>query len=159
MSFMEIERKFLVVSNEYRIASHSQSRIVQGFLNTDPHRTVRIRIYDNKGYLTIKGMSNRSGTSRMEWEFEIDPVKARELMSLSAEPLIEKTRYLVQVETYLFEVDEFEGASEGLIIAELELENENEDFPKPAWLGREVTGDPKYYNAQLSKKPFNQWQQ
>ena len=156
---MEIERKFLVVSDAYRQTAHDKRRIVQGFLSTDPYRTVRIRIYDNKGYITIKGISNSSGTSRMEWEFEIDPVKARELMDLSVEPLIEKMRYLVQVEAHLFEIDEFEGANEGLIIAELELNSENEDFPKPAWLGKEVTGDIKYYNAQLSLKPFNQWQQ
>lgn len=156
---MEIERKFLVLSDEYRKMAHAQNRIVQGFLNTDPHRTVRVRLYNNKGFITIKGISNSKGTTRMEWEFEIDPVKAHELMELSVETLIEKTRYLVQVEEHLYEVDEFEGSNEGLIIAELELENEDEEFTKPTWLGQEVTGDPKYYNAQLSKKPFNQWQQ
>ena len=154
---MEIERKFLVNSDEYRRAAHAQILIIQGFISTDPERTVRVRLYNDKGYITIKGISNKQGTSRMEWEFEIDPGQARELMELSAEPLIEKIRFLVQVGDHLFEVDEFEGENAGLIIAELELDSENEDFPKPAWLGEEVTGDPKYYNAQLSKIPFNQW--
>ena len=158
MSFMEIERKFLVVSDEYRHAAHSQDRIIQGFLSTDPHRTVRVRLYNKKGFITIKGISNKEGTSRMEWEFEIDAQKARELMELSVEPLIEKTRFLVQLGDHQYEVDEFEGSNEGLVIAELELNDENEDFPKPGWLGEEVTGDPKYYNAQLSKTPFNTWQ-
>ena len=154
---MEIERKFLVVSHEYRQAAHEQRQIIQGFLNTDPQRTVRVRIYDSKAYITIKGISNNSGTSRMEWEFEIDTGKARELMELSAEPLIEKKRYLIRVGDHLYEVDEFEGSNEGLVIAELELDHEDEEFPKPPWLGEEVTGNPKYYNAQLSKIPFNQW--
>ena len=156
---MEIERKFLVLSNEYRNTAHAQNRIVQGFLSTDPHRTVRVRLYDDKGYITIKGISNSKGTARMEWEYEIDPAEARQLMELSVETLIEKTRYLVQVGKHLYEVDEFEGSNQGLIIAELELENEDEEFHKPDWVGQEVTGDPKYYNAQLSKIPFNQWQQ
>ena len=155
---MEIERKFLVNSDEYRQAAHAQNLIIQGFLSTDPHRTVRVRLYNNKGYITIKGISNQRGTSRMEWEFEIDPDEARELMDLSVEPLIEKTRYLVKLGHHLYEIDEFAGSNEGLIIAEIELDDEDEKFPKPAWLGEEVTGDPKYYNAQLSKTPFNTWQ-
>ena len=156
---MEIERKFLVVSDDYRQSAHAQIRIVQGFLNTDPIRTVRVRLYDNKGYLTIKGISNRSGTSRKEWEFEISAEEASELLELSTDPIIEKTRYLVSVDNHLFEVDEFVGLNDGLVVAELELNDENEEFPRPDWLGKEVTGDPKYYNAQLSKIPFNQWPQ
>lgn len=156
---MEIERKFLVVSDDYRQTAHEKNRIVQGFLSTEPSRTVRVRLYDNKGYLTVKGISNSTGISRNEWEFEIDTAKATELMELCIDPVIHKTRYLVNVGKHLFEVDEFEGVNQGLVIAELELDNENEDFPKPAWLGEEVTGDTKYYNAQLSQKPFNQWQQ
>ena len=156
---MEIERKFLVVSDDYRQSAHAQILIVQGFLNTDPIRTVRVRLYDNKGYLTIKGISNSSGTSRKEWEFEISAKEASELLELSADPNIEKTRYLVSVDNHLFEVDEFDGLNKGLVVAELELNDENEEFPRPDWLGKEVTGDPKYYNAQLSKIPFSQWQQ
>ena len=158
IDFMEIERKFLVVSQEYREAAHMQKQIVQGFLNTDPERTVRVRLYEGNGYITIKGISNKSGTSRKEWEFEIDPGKARELMELAVESIIEKIRYLIHVGDHLYEVDEFEGANAGLIIAEVELDSEDEEFIKPSWLGQEVTGDPKYYNAQLSKIPFNQWQ-
>ena len=154
---MEIERKFLVVSEDYKQSAHAQNRIVQGFLNTDPHRTVRIRVYDNKGYITIKGISNISGTSRKEWEFEIDADKAAELLELCKEPVIQKTRYLAHVGKHQFEIDEFEGANLGLVVAELELEHEDEDFVKPTWLGEEVTGDPKYYNAQLSKIPYQQW--
>ena len=155
---MEIERKFLVISDEYRQAAHDHNLIIQGFLSTDPHRTVRVRFYNNKGYITIKGISNQTGTSRKEWEYEIDPVEARELIGLSVEPPIEKTRFLVQLGHHLFEIDEFAGSNEGLIIAEIELDHEDEEFPKPDWLGEEVTGDPKYYNAQLSKTPFNTWQ-
>ena len=154
---MEIERKFLVVSNDYRQASHAQNRIAQGFLSTDPARTVRIRLSENKGYVTIKGISNSSGTSRKEWEFEISAKEASELLELSVGPIIEKTRYLVSIENYLFEIDEFDGLNEGLVVAELELNDENEKFPRPDWLGEEVTGDPKYYNAQLSKIPYKQW--
>ena len=133
---MEIERKFLVLTDKYRQDAHCQNRIVQGFLNTEPHRTVRVRLYNNKGYITIKGISNNRGTARMEWEYEIDPKEALELMELSAAPLIEKIRYQVKVGKHLYEVDEFEGLNQGLIIAELELEEEDEKFLKPAWLGR-----------------------
>ena len=155
---MEIERKFLVSSDQYRHEAEEVNHLVQGFLNTDPHRTVRVRVYNNKGYLTIKGISSNSGVSRKEWEFEIDPGQAKELMVLSEDPVIEKKRYLVRAGNHRFEVDEFEGANAGLVIAEIELQREDEEFDKPSWLGKEVTGDIKYYNAQLSKNPFGKWE-
>ncbi len=154
---MEIERKFLVSSHQYRKEAEEVNHLVQGFLNTDPYRTVRIRVYNDKGYLTIKGISSNSGVSRKEWEFEIDPQQARELMELAEDPPIEKKRYLVRSGDHCFEVDEFEGANTGLVIAEIELEREDEEFERPSWLGREVTGEIKYYNAQLSKNPFGKW--
>lgn len=156
---MEIERKFLVHSQEYRTEAISSVQIIQGFLNTDPQRTVRIRLQGNNGYLTIKGISNASGTMRKEWEFEIGTEQARELLLLSETIPIEKIRHLVNYGSHMFEVDEFKGANEGLVVAEVELESENEEFARPVWLGNEVTGDIKYYNAQLSKKPFNEWKQ
>ncbi len=155
---MEIERKFLVTSEQYRREAEEVSHMVQGFLSTDPFRTVRVRVYNNKGFLTIKGISSESGTSRKEWEFDIDPEKARELMELTEDPVIEKKRYLVRSGMHTFEVDEFEGANKGLVIAEIELQREDEEFEKPSWLGREVTGEIKYYNAQLSKKPYQKWE-
>lgn len=154
---MEIERKFLVVSQDYRKEAISELSIIQGFLNTEPERTVRIRIQDNEAFLTVKGISNEAGTLRNEWEFNIDINAAREMMHICERPLIEKKRYLVKVGKHLFEVDEFYGDNEGLIIAEIELQTEDEDFIKPHWLGTEVTGDINYYNSQLSKKPFREW--
>ena len=155
---MEIERKFLVTSDQYRREADEVSYMVQGFLNTDPYRTVRVRLYNNKGYLTIKGISSKSGTTRNEWEFEIDVESARELMELAEDLLVEKKRYLVRLGKHCIEVDEFEGSNAGLVIAEIELQHEDEEFERPAWLGKEVTGEIKYYNAQLSKKPFEKWE-
>ena len=153
----EIERKFLVKSDDYRAEASSQTHIVQGFLSVDPERTVRIRLQDRKGMLTIKGKSNASGTTREEWEYEIDHDECVELMQLSIHDPIDKIRYKVDFGKYVFEVDEFGGSNQGLILAELELDNEDENFPKPSWLGMEVTGDPKYYNSRLSEKPFKKW--
>lgn len=154
---LEIERKFLVKSNQFKSKATAQFRIVQGFLNTNPERTVRIRIKGEKGYLTVKGKSNESGTSRFEWEKEIDLSDADALLSLCEEGILEKTRYLIPLKGHIFEVDEFYGDNEGLLVAEVELNSENEAFEKPEWLGKEVTGDIKYYNSQLSKKPFKEW--
>ena len=156
---MEIERKFLVQSQEYRKQAVSSIKITQGFLNTDPERTVRIRIQGEHGYLTIKGISNTSGTMRQEWEFEIELDPAKEILGLCEATTIEKIRYLVNCGSHMFEVDEFQGVNEGLVIAEVELESEDEEYSRPSWLGQEVTGDIKYYNAQLSKTPFKQWAQ
>ena len=154
---IEIERKFLVSTSKYRERATSVQRIVQGFLNTHPERTVRIRITGNKAYLTIKGKSNTSGTSRFEWEREIPVGEAESLLPLCEEGTIEKTRYKVPVESYWYEIDEFKGANEGLVLAEIELPDEQAVFPKPEWLGKEVTGDIRYYNSQLSKHPYTTW--
>ena len=153
----EIERKFLVESSEYLNGAFSKERIVQGFLNTDPERTVRVRIKGDVGFLTVKGKSNASGTTRFEWEKEILVAEAEQLLSLCEPVILEKTRYNVPFSGHLFEVDEFHGANEGLVIAEVELEAESETFKKPDWLGQEVTGDIRYYNSQLSKNPFKSW--
>ncbi|ALM08599.1 adenylate cyclase [Sediminicola sp. YIK13] len=155
---IEIERKFLVVSNDYKKEAHKKNRIVQGFLNTDPFRTVRIRVKEDQGYLTVKGMGSENGTTRFEWEREI-PVKEAEALLKLAEPgAIDKMRYEVQVGEHLFEIDEFFGENEGLVVAEIELTDEDESYEKPSWLGEEVTGQPQYYNAQLSKNPYKKWQ-
>ena len=157
MEHLEIERKFLVKSKEYEQLASSKSRIVQGFLNTDPERTVRVRIKGDNGFLTVKGKSNDSGTSRFEWEKEIKKEEASELIALCEPGIIDKYRYEVTFEGKLFEIDEFLGDNLGLVIAELELKDEEETFSKPKWLGEEVTGKAEYYNSQLTKKPFNQW--
>lgn len=154
---IEIERKFLVKSAAYKSAANSKIRILQGFLNTDPNRTVRIRIMGNLGYITVKGKSNPSGTSRFEWEKEIAVKEAEALLLLCEKGLMEKYRYEIPLGNHVFEVDEFYGDNEGLTIAEVELNSEHEIFEKPNWLGKEVTGEIKYYNAQLSKKPFKFW--
>jgi CYTH domain-containing protein len=154
---IEIEHKFLVKSKQFKEQASSKARIVQGFLNTNPERTVRVRIKGNMGFLTIKGKSNVSGTSRFEWEKSIKDHEAEELLNLCEEGVIEKTRYEIPIGNHVFEVDEFYGDNHGLIIAEVELKEENERFKKPEWLGEEVTGDVKYYNSQLSKKPYKNW--
>tara|TARA_R110002049_G_scaffold155109_2_gene319943 strand:- start:3673 stop:4143 length:471 start_codon:yes stop_codon:yes gene_type:complete len=155
---VEIERKFLVKTDAYKSKASLQKRIVQGFLNTDPERTVRVRIKGEAGFLTIKGVSNTSGTSRFEWEKEIAVSEAEQLLKICEEGVIDKVRYNVTVENHIFEVDEFYGNNEGLIVAEVELQDENERFEKPDWLGKEVTGVVKYYNSQLSKNPYNTWE-
>ena len=155
---IEIERKFLIVADTFKNESHKKIYIKQGFLNSDKERTVRIRITNEKAFMTVKGKSNTTGTSRYEWEKEISINEAQELMLLCEKSIIEKHRFLVKLDTHTFEIDEFLGENEGLIIAEIELSNENESFTKPEWLGQEVTGQVKYYNSNLSKKPFLTWQ-
>ena len=154
---LEIERKFLVLSQQYRSEASSEKRIVQGFLNTHPERTVRIRIKGEKGYLTVKGKSNDAGTTRFEWEREIDLKEAEQLLQLCEAGILEKTRYEIPKGKHVFEVDEFYGQNEGLVVAEVELKSEHETFEKPVWLGEEVTGDIRYYNSQLGKRPFKAW--
>ncbi len=154
---VEIERKFLVKNEAYKVEAHSKKRIVQGFLNTDPERTVRVRIKGDKGFLTIKGKGNDSGTTRFEWEKEIVVTEAEVLLKLCKEGSVEKVRYEVKVANHVFEIDEFFGNNKGLIVAEIELSSENEKFEKPDWLGKEVTGEIKYYNSQLSQHPFRTW--
>lgn len=156
---IEIERKFLVLDSSYREQAFSSSRICQGYICSMRGRTVRVRIRDGKGYLTIKGASNKSGTSRYEWEHELPLSEAEELMKLCEPGMIDKTRYLVKCGTHTFEVDEFYGANEGLVIAEVELADENEPFERPAFLGEEVTGQVKYYNSFLMKKPYKDWEE
>ena len=153
---LEIERKFLVKGN-FKTESHVSTRVTQGYLSSSPERTVRVRIKGEKGFITIKGKGNASGTSRYEWEKEIPVEEARELLQLCEPGIIDKTRYLIRHEGHLFEVDEFHGENDGLVIAEIELKNENENFSRPAWLGEEVTGDRKYYNAMLSRNPYANW--
>ena len=157
MEHLEIERKFLVASDAYKQEATSQIRIAQGFLSTDPERTVRVRIKGDKGFLTIKGASNASGTTRFEWETEISLNEATNLIDLCKDAILEKIRFEVPMGNHLFEVDEFLGENKGLVIAEVELNHEDEIFEKPNWLSEEVTGQPKYYNSQLSKNPFSNW--
>lgn len=153
----EIERKYLV-TGEYKSQAYAQNHIVQGYISSARGRTVRVRIRDDKGYLTIKGASNESGTSRYEWEKEIPLNEAEELMRICEPGIIDKTRYLVRSGKHVFEVDEFYGGNDGLVVAEVELASEDEPFEKPAFIGREVTGDIRYYNSQLMKHPFNTWE-
>lgn len=152
----EIERKFLV-RGEYKSQAYASSRIVQGYICSARGRTVRVRIRDTKGYLTIKGASDAAGMSRYEWEREIPLAEAEELMKLCEPGVIDKTRYLVRSGRYVFEVDEFYGDNQGLVVAEVELTSETEPFEKPAFIGREVTGDVRYYNSQLMKHPYAEW--
>ena len=154
---IEIERKFLVVLDEYKAQAYKSTRITQGFLSTDPKRTVRVRVKGSQGFLTIKGKSNTSGTSRFEWEKEIDLQEAEALLKLCKKGIIDKIRYEVKSNAHVYEIDEFFGNNKGLIIAEIELNSEEESFEKPDWLGKEVTGDVKYYNSQLSTMPFCEW--
>ena len=157
ITMLEIERKYLVVSDAFKEAAHKTSYMIQGFLNTDPDRTVRVRLYDNRGSLTIKGRSSEDGTTRFEWETEISTEEAEALLELCEEGMIEKTRYEVAVGDKLFEVDEFMGENEGLTVAEIELTSTDELFVSPDWLGDEVTGEAKYYNSNLAQQPFKKW--
>ena len=154
---IEIERKFLVTSNAFKTEAFTQNRISQGYLSSAPGRTVRVRIKGNKGFLTIKGASNESGLSRFEWEKEIPVNEAAELLQLCEEGVIDKTRFEVKMGNHVFEIDEFYGENEGLIMAEIELNSETEAFEKPNWLGKEVTNDIRYYNSYLSKNPYKKW--
>jgi adenylate cyclase len=154
---LEIERKFLVASDDFKRNATRHFNIVQGFLSTHPERTVRVRINDTCGYITVKGLSSDSGMSRFEWEKDIAIDEAKDLLLLCEQPLLEKVRYEIPVGDLLFEVDEFKGLNEGLIIAEVELTRESDSFDRPDWLGNEVTGRIKYYNSQLVKNPFKFW--
>ena len=154
---VEIERKFLIKNNDFKQEAYQQKRIKQGYLNADKNRTVRVIIANEKAFLTIKGKSNNSGTTRFEWEKEIDKNDAEALLLLCEPSIIDKTRFLIKKGHHIFEVDEFYGDNQGLIVAEIELNSENEAFEKPFWLGKEVTGNIKYYNSSLSKNPFVKW--
>lgn len=154
----EIERKFLVVG-DFKESAFKSTRITQGYLNSSPERTVRVRIKGEKGYITVKGMGNDSGVSRFEWEKEIPVEDVKAMLDLAEPGVIDKVRYLVKNTDgiHTWEVDEFHGDNEGLIVAEVELSDENEPFDKPEWLGEEVTGDLKYYNSMLKRNPYKNW--
>ena len=154
---VEIERKFLVLSNDFIAEAFSKKRIVQAYLSSNPERTVRIRIKGDNGFLTIKGKGNATGTTRLEWETEIPLHDAEKLLTICESGIIEKIRHEVKVGNHIYEVDVFAGKNEGLIMAEVELSAENEAFEKPSWLGKEVTNDERFYNAYLSVNPFKSW--
>ncbi len=153
---LEIERKFLV-SGDFRSAATKATHITQGYLCSVPERTVRVRVKGDKGYMTVKGIGSDSGASRFEWEKEIPVEDVRELLKICEPGVIDKTRYLVPAGKHTFEVDEFYGDNEGLVVAEVELSSEDEEFVRPEWLGEEVTGDARYYNSMLMKKPYKTW--
>ena len=155
---IEIERKFLVKSDQFKAEAFTQNKIAQGYLSSLPERTVRIRIKGNKGFITIKGIGQQGGMSRFEWENEIPLDEAVQLLTLCEKGKIEKTRFEIKSGSHIFEVDEFYGENEGLIMAEIELKSETDLFEKPEWLGEEVTNDERYYNAYLSKNPFKDWE-
>jgi CYTH domain-containing protein len=149
----EIERKFMVQEGPWR--NVQGTRYCQGYLNSAKERNVRVRTMEDKAYLTIKGIA--IGASRMEFEYEIPLQDANELLEICEKPLIEKTRYKVQEGGFVWEVDEFSGENQGLIVVEVELESEDQDFPKPDWVREEVTGDPRYFNSNLIKNPYTNW--
>ena len=156
---IEIERKFLVTSEAFRSEAFQKFKITQGYLNSHPERCVRVRTKGFAGFITVKGKSNKAGASRFEWEKEIPLQEAEALLKLCELGIIEKMRYLINApSSHLFEVDEFSGENQGLIIAEVELTSEDEAFSKPDWLGKEVTGQKEYYNAHLSQYPFKSWE-
>lgn len=153
---VEIERKYLV-SGGFKHQAISSHRIVQGYICSQPGKTVRVRISDDSGFLTIKGPSDDKGLSRYEFETIIPLPDAESLLELCEQGAIDKERYLVPIGPHIWEVDVFKGANEGLIIAEIELNSEEEEFELPHWIGEEVTGDRKYYNSMLTKKPYSMW--
>ena len=148
---LEIERKFLVVDDSYKQLSYASSHIVQGYICSERGRTVRVRIKDDRAYLTIKGPSVNGGLSRYEFELEIPLEDGQQMMQLCEPGIIDKTRWLVKSGKHTFEVDEFHGFNEGLVVAEVELAYEDEPYEKPDFIGKEVTGDRRYYNSQLRK--------
>ena len=157
MKDQEIERKFLVRGDDYKRQAHASSRICQGYILSERGRTVRVRIRDTKGYLTIKGPSENGGLSRYEFEKEITLDEAEHLLELCEPGMIEKTRHLVKSGKHIFEVDEFHGENEGLVLAEVELNSEDEPYEKPDFIGEEVTGDRRYYNSCLKEHPYSKW--
>lgn len=152
---LEIERKFLVKHDKWKSDVTRTLVIKQGYLNSHPERTVRVRVYDGQGILTVKGKSEN--LTRKEYEYDIPDYEAEALLELCEKPLIEKTRHLCQYEGHVWEVDVFEGDNKGLVIAEIELTRENEEFSMPDWAGEEVSTDPRYFNSALIKHPFSEW--
>jgi len=151
----EIERKFLVLDSSYQsLASGTHYR--QGYLNSQKERVVRVRTIDDKGFMTIKGITK--GATRLEYEYEIPVKDANELLdALCEQPIIDKVRYKIPMGEFVWEIDEFHGENEGLVVAEVELTSEDQEYPKPPWIGDEVTGDPRYYNSNLIENPFINW--
>ncbi len=154
---IEIERKFLVTGDSYKDMAFRSDRIAQGYLCREGGNSARVRVRGEKGFLTIKGPSADNGLSRYEWEKEIPAAEAWELMKLCHGRIIDKTRYLVKCGSHTFEVDEFHGDNQGLVVAEVELESADEEFDKPGFLGKEVTGDKRYYNSSLTRFPYSLW--
>ena len=157
MKNLEIERKFLLRSDDFKQESFKQERIIQGFLSSVPERTVRVRLIAEVGFITVKGIGNEAGTTRFEWEREISKLEAESLLEICEPGIIDKERYFVKAGEHIFEIDEFALDNKGLVMAEVELKNEEDLFEKPNWLGEEVTGQKKYYNSSLVKNPFQNW--
>ena len=156
MAHQEIERKFLV-TGEYKSLAYSKTHIEQGYFATEPGKTVRVRIRDDKAYLTIKGPSRKGGFSRYEFEIEISMEDAREMMNLCMPGRVNKDRYLIKNGKHIIEVDEFFDENEGLVMAEIELSSEDEEYIKPDFLGKEVTGNYHYYNKYMLRRPYKMW--
>jgi CYTH domain-containing protein len=151
----EIERKFLIQSDSWRALAKG-TKYRQGYLNSAKERVVRVRTIDDKGFLTIKGIT--TGASRVEYEYEIPESEAKAMLDeLCEKPLIEKNRYKIEYRGFIWEVDEFFGENQGLVVAEVELESEDQSYEKPDWTGEEVTGDPKYFNSNLIQNPYLKW--
>lgn len=154
---IEIERKFIVINDSYKEMSFHSDRIAQGYLCREGGNSARVRVRGEKGYITIKGPSVDGGISRYEWEKEIPAEEAWELLKLCHGGIIDKRRYLVKCGNHTFEVDEFYGDNEGLVVAEVELSSADEMFERPSFIGNEVTGDRRYYNSSLTRMPFKYW--
>lgn len=152
---LEIERKFLVAGEGWRQPAERQTRFSQGYLSRDPARTVRVRLAGEQAFLTIKGRT--VGATRAEFEYEIPVAEAQQLLQLCEGPLIDKIRHFCEFQGKTWEVDEFFGDNAGLVVAEIELASEDEVFARPAWLGAEVTGEARYYNANLAVTPYRAW--
>lgn len=151
----EIERKFLMKDDSWRSLAEG-TKYRQGYLNSTKERVVRVRTIDDKGFLTIKGIT--TGATRVEYEYEIPDAEATAMLDeLCEKPLIEKNRYKIDFGGLIWEVDEFFGENQGLIVAEVELESEDQQFEKPEWIGEEVTGEPKYFNSNLIQNPYQKW--
>ncbi|MCK5872838.1 MAG: CYTH domain-containing protein [Methylococcales bacterium] len=157
MKDLEIERKFLLLNDDFKKEAFKKERIVQGFLSSVPERTVRIRLIADTGFITVKGIGNESGTTRFEWEKEISKQEAEILLKICEIGIIDKERYFIKVREHTYEVDDFALDNKGLVMAEVELSSEHELFEKPNWLGEEVTGQKKYYNSSLVKNPYQNW--
>lgn len=156
MSYLEIERKFLVINDAWRDRVRSRARLRQGYLNNEEHCSVRVRVDGERAWLNLKGVT--LGAQRLEFEYPIPLDDAHRMLdALTCKPIIEKTRHLVDVGRHTWEIDVFEGDNAGLVVAEIELDDPDEPFEKPAWAGAEVTDDPRYYNSRLSANPYRNW--